>query len=501
MVKFGLDTGPRLLALLVSLLAATHAIAQSPPVAQVPQEDLDGKDVIWLGTPPITMQKMLDFADVGSADYVIDLGSGDGRLVVLAAKRGARARGIEYNHELVKLSIANAKRAGVADRTSFVQGDIFKSDFSKADVLTLYLLPELNLRLRPTILNMKPGTRIASNTFGMGAWQPDKMYRPKKCPQEDKCAALFWIVPARVAGQWQFNGGVLTLSQEFQRFAGRYQKRRRTYSVRRGRIKGNEISFRLRGRRYTGRVAGGTLSGHARVRRKTIPWKAVKLSRQPGTTFEDCDTCPSMVVVPPGPFANRFAVSKFEVTFAEWDYCVSAEGCDYRPRDNGWGRARRPVINVSWNDARKYVAWLSKHTGHRYRLLSEAEWEYIARAGTKTHYAWGNEIATNQANCSTCNSPWNDQTAPVGSFKPNAFGVHDAHGNVWEWVSNSWTETERGAPDGQATQPRGNDPYLRVMRGGSWSGLAQDIRATARIQGTRDDRYNFVGFRVARSLP
>ena len=194
---------------------------------------------------------------------------------------------------------------------------------------------------------------------------------------------------------------------------------------------------------------------------------------QPGVIFRDCDQCPQMVVVPAGRFrmgdvsgagasdekpvhdvilAAPFAVGKYEVTFAEWDACVAAGGCKHRPEDEGWGRGSRPVIDVSWEDTQQYVGWLSRETGKPYRLLSEAEWEYVARAGTTTKYPWGDDIGTNRANCAGCGSQWdNKMTAPVESFEANAFGLFDTAGNVWEWVEDCWNGSYRGAPnDGSA---------------------------------------------------
>ncbi len=199
-------------------------------------------------------------------------------------------------------------------------------------------------------------------------------------------------------------------------------------------------------------------------------------------------------------FAQPFAVSKFEVTFSEWDACVANKGCNHKPRDKeGWGRGPRPVINVSWYHAQEYIAWISRKTGEKYRLLTEAEWEYAARAGTKTTYSWGDEVGKNNANCWDCKwDKWNrGETSPVGSFKPNAFGLYDMHGNVWEWVHDPWHDTYRGAPTDGTAWMKANDGYFRVLRGGSW---ADSVRAAFRIQGAKDDKYEFVGFRVARRL-
>ena len=245
------------------------------------------------------------------------------------------------------------------------------------------------------------------------------------------------------------------------------------------------------------------------------------------TTFEvDLERVfelPEMVVIPVGRFRmgcvsdqncptdafpvhdvtipQAFAVSKYEVTFAQWDACVAGGGCGgYRPDDEGWGRGGRPVINVSWEDAQEYVAWLSRQTGQTYRLLSEAEWEYVARAGSETMYSWGNDIGSNRANCDGCFSQWGHrQTAPSGSFPPNAFGVHDMHGNVWEWVEDCWNGSYAGAPaDGSAW--RSGDCGQRMSRSGSWFNRPRLMRSAFRIGSSAGNRYSTLGFRVARTL-
>ena len=197
---------------------------------------------------------------------------------------------------------------------------------------------------------------------------------------------------------------------------------------------------------------------------------------------------------------EAFAVSVYEVTFAQWDACVVSGGCGgYRPDDEGWGRGTRPVMDVSWDDAQAYVSWLSSQTGEAYRLLSESEWEYVARAGTSTAYSWGNAIGSNRANCGVdCGDQW-ENTAPVGSFQANAFGVHDMHGNVWEWVEDCRNDSYAGAPsDGSAW--RSGDCSWRVLRGGSWDFNPRHLRSADRDwypSGNRNDSY---GFRVARTL-
>ena len=240
-----------------------------------------------------------------------------------------------------------------------------------------------------------------------------------------------------------------------------------------------------------------------------------------GIVFRDCAQCPEMVVVPPGGFRMAvgyrgahavtigapFAVGRYEVTFAEWDACVAAGGCTHRPGDKGWGRSTRPVINVSWEDTQAYVAWLSRETGQRYRLLSEAEWEYVARAGTTTEYWWGNEADHAWANygkdeCCEGVAAGVDRwvhTAPVGSFQPNAFGVYDTAGNVWEWVEDCRNDSYAGAPaDGRAWTS--GECGMRELRGGSWFNNPRYLRSARRGRNDAGYRSNDLGFRVARTL-
>jgi formylglycine-generating enzyme required for sulfatase activity len=247
---------------------------------------------------------------------------------------------------------------------------------------------------------------------------------------------------------------------------------------------------------------------------------AEKRCLKPKDTFKDCPECPEMVVVPAGEFimgsndletekplhnvtiGRPFAVGQFEVTFAEWDACIAAGGCKHKPKDDGWGRGRRPVIYLSWDDIKKeYLPWLSRKTGKTYRLLTEAEWEYAARAGSGTEFTWGDEIGTNLANCDGCGSQWDEkQTAPVGSFKPNVFGLYDMHGNVEEWVEDCWNENYQGAPtDGSAWTT--GDCSKRVLRGGAWTGIVPGfIGSSRRVRGHLGASNSTLGFRVARAL-
>jgi formylglycine-generating enzyme required for sulfatase activity len=218
--------------------------------------------------------------------------------------------------------------------------------------------------------------------------------------------------------------------------------------------------------------------------------------------------------------AKPFAVAKYELTFAEWDACVAHGDCVPHVSDSGWGRGRQPAINVSWDDAQSYVAWLSRITGKEYRLLSEAEYEYAARAGTQTAYPWGNKIGKNNANCSRCGSQWdNKQTAPVGSFAANGFGLYDMVGNVYEWVEDCYHDSYNGAPaDGAAwtggdcitfsadrekffmKAGYGKNFVMRVIRGGSWDNDEAVLRSAHRYMLTFDLRGYYLGFRVGRML-
>jgi formylglycine-generating enzyme required for sulfatase activity len=199
-------------------------------------------------------------------------------------------------------------------------------------------------------------------------------------------------------------------------------------------------------------------------------------------------------------FANSFAVSEYEVTFDDWDACVDFGDCP-PANDSGFGRGQQPVINVSWDDANRYVAWLSTMNSRSYRLLSEAEWEYAARAGSQMAYSWGDEIGNGKANCLNCDSKQHDKRpAQVGSFAPNQFGLHDMHGNVWEWVEDCYHDNYNGAPTDGTAWAAGSVCTLRVLRGGSFYDKSPEIRSAHRLWIAPGNRMVHVGFRVARTL-
>ena len=242
-------------AILLPLLGACAQLgAPAEPRPYEPMRGQSGKDVVWIPTPDNVVVRMLDMAQVSAGDTLVDLGSGDGKIAIAAAKRGARARGIEYNPDMVELSKKNAEAAGVADRATFVKADLFETDFSKADVITMFLLPSINMKLRPKLLDMKPGTRIASNTFTMEDWQADETVTITDGCSSSWCTALFWVVPAKVAGTWNTPNGALTLTQNFQMLSGTLG----TQAIQ-GRLRGNEITFTAGATQYAGTVDGHTI--------------------------------------------------------------------------------------------------------------------------------------------------------------------------------------------------------------------------------------------------
>jgi formylglycine-generating enzyme required for sulfatase activity len=248
----------------------------------------------------------------------------------------------------------------------------------------------------------------------------------------------------------------------------------------------------------------------------TAPGEPLRSDAKPGDTFHDCEGCGEMVIVPAGAFdmgssteyenpvhrvsfAKPFAIGRYEVTFDEWDRCVQDQGCKAQPDDRGWGRGDRPAINISWDDAKAFTAWLSQKTGQSYRLPSEAEWEYAARAGTTTAYWWGRDVGSREANCRECNPVSGQQTSPVGSYKPNAFGLYDTAGNAAEWVEDCWNDNYRNAPkDGSAWTV--GQCRLRGLRGGAYDSQAKFVRSTTRFRYDSNVRYPANGFRVVREL-
>jgi precorrin-6B methylase 2 len=260
------------LMLLALSLPATAAQAQPAQKPFEPQVGQEGKDVIWVPTPQALVDKMLDMVKVTPSDVVIDLGSGDGRTVITAAKRGARALGIEYNPDMVELSKRNAAKEGVSAKANFVKADIFESDFSEATVITMYLLPSLNVKLRPKILSLKPGTRIVSHAFTMEEWQPDQT------ESVESRSAYMWIVPAKVEGTWQTAQGELLLTQNFQMLLGTLKTGSNTVMISNAKLRGDQITFTAGGAEYTGRVNGNNIEGTVKGG-SSGTWSATRISK------------------------------------------------------------------------------------------------------------------------------------------------------------------------------------------------------------------------------
>lgn len=259
------------------MFAATASLAQTPPAPiYEPEYSQPGKDVVWVPTPEMMVDTMLDLAKVTPDDYVIDLGSGDGRLVIGAATRGARALGVEYDDNLVRYSLREAEKRGVTQKAQFIKADIFTTDFSQATVLTLFLLPEMNLRLRPQFLAMKPGTRIVANYFRIGDWSPDEEVR---LPESEKCrsycVAYLWIVPANVAGAWHTPQGELTLTQNHQHVNGTLGAQ----PVLQGRVRGDTLNFAVDGVSYSGRISEGVIDGMVSNEGAATRWRATRQAR------------------------------------------------------------------------------------------------------------------------------------------------------------------------------------------------------------------------------
>jgi hypothetical protein len=260
---------------IISLFLSAVLLFSGVAVAQEfePSVGQSGKDVIWVPTPDDLVEAMLDAAKITPDDYLVDLGSGDGRIVIAAAQRGTRALGIEYNPDMVELSKRRSKEAGVADKATFIQADIFQSDFTKATVVTMYLLPHLNIKLRPTILEMKPGTRVVSHSFNMGDWEADENI------STGVQRAYLWIVPANTAGVWTLSTGTdkadLDLNQHYQQLEGTLNLKGKKVAIENGKLKGDAISFTAGGAEYSGRVKGNTMEGTVKTGGSEVKWTAM----------------------------------------------------------------------------------------------------------------------------------------------------------------------------------------------------------------------------------
>lgn len=255
---------------ILSFLIVLNLGVQAQERPYKPESGQSGKDVVWVPTPQVLVDKMLDMAKVTPNDYLMDLGSGDGRLVISAAKRGATALGVEYNHDLVMLSIKNAADAGVSKKAKFIKADLFETDLSKATVITLFLLRSINIELRPSLLELKPGTRIVSNTFDMGDWEPDEKANITQGCGSGFCKALLWIVPAKVEGKWKIDQGDLVLKQKYQKISGTFNSE----NITEGRVNGTEISFKVNGNTYKGTISGNQIIGSVSSDNGVKKWTA-----------------------------------------------------------------------------------------------------------------------------------------------------------------------------------------------------------------------------------
>jgi SAM-dependent methyltransferase len=239
----------------------------------IPEVGQKGKDVVWVPTPYELIRAMLSMAGVSRDDYVVDLGSGDGRVVITAAKLGARSVGVEYDHNLYELSLRNAKSEGVSGTAQFVEGDLFGFDLSDATVITLFLLPDLNKKLKPRLLNLKPGTRIVSNTFAMGDWIPDKEIETEENPNGWNTAFL-WIVPGRIQGTWKLGNEILSIRQSYQVIHGSFISGDQMYPISEGKITGNTFRFRAGKYIYNGTLGDSLMSGTRSSENGNCEWKA-----------------------------------------------------------------------------------------------------------------------------------------------------------------------------------------------------------------------------------
>jgi len=259
--------------LALSSLAVVLVVGAALAEKFEPRVGQPGKDVVWVPSPQALVDRMLEMAKVGPGDVHFDLGSGDGRTVITAAKRGATAFGVEFNPNMVNLARENAKAAGVSDRATFIEGDLFQADISKATSISLFLLPDINLRLRPKILDLRPGTRIVSNSFDMGDWTPDQTIQAgPECTSW--CRAHLWIVPAKVQGTWKLpDGGELTLEQRYQVITGSLRVGPSNMTISTGKVIGDQITFTAGTAQYTGRVNGNTIEGIAQT---STGWRATR---------------------------------------------------------------------------------------------------------------------------------------------------------------------------------------------------------------------------------
>jgi hypothetical protein len=260
--------------------AAFAQTQQAPPTAPAqegyqPKVGQAGKDAVWVPTSPELVQKMLDLAKLQPSDFVIDLGSGDGRNIIAAAKRGARGRGVEFNQDLVDFSNKLAKSEGVADKATFVQGDMYAADISEATVLALFLLPQNLDKLVDKFLDLKPGSRIVANTFGMTGWKPDVSEQiDGDC--SNWCTALLWIVPAKIDGTWTAGQNELKVKQLFQNFSGTLTVNGTPQTIENGHLRADQVTFTAGGSTYEGRVKGNTIEGTVTTAGKSTPWRATR---------------------------------------------------------------------------------------------------------------------------------------------------------------------------------------------------------------------------------
>lgn len=261
--------------LIAAALVPAAVSAQTATEPYTPKVGQPGKDAVWVPTSPALVEKMLDMAKVTPSDFVMDLGSGDGRNVIAAGKRGARGRGVEYNPDLVALSNRTAKTEGVGDKVEFVQGDMYEADISQASVLALFLLTENLDRLAPKFLALKPGTRIVANTFGISGWTPDETEK-LETDCTNWCTSLLWIVPAKAGGVWTMADGELKLQQEFQMVTGALTSGGASKPIAGGRLRGDAITFTIDGAKYEGRVTGNTIAGTVIVNGKKMRWTATR---------------------------------------------------------------------------------------------------------------------------------------------------------------------------------------------------------------------------------